>query len=335
MANEFHNLNLSCSPNDIVPRGADYTDSQYQTCLLTGSAPGSVVVSGDAYLDAAFDFHYDKIWFNLGIMAVQALVFLVVGVVATEFLHFAPGGTRRVWARTQRVKRMLQRQWYKQDDDEASAAADGSAFSLAPIFDDGGAETSSLEEADEDGDDRTEVEPIKGSTLLVSHQSDWPRLRTCNSPSFAEFACAIQWRNVCLWVDTAEDTRRLLDHVSGHIKPGRVCALMGASGAGKSTRECSFLTLSLYKAHQLMTCPRTVLNVLAGRKIGVVRGQILVDGVKPDEEFYRTTGFVEQFDLHGQWQSWLAFALKLISRAILRLQMTARRFVRRSSFLPS
>lgn len=168
LANEFHNLSLDCSPGDIVPRGAAYTDSTHQTCLLTGSTPGSLVVSGDAYLDASFDFHYDKIWYNLGIMAVQALVFLVVGVVATEFLHFAPGGTRRVWARTQRVKRMLQRQWYKQDDDEANAAAGGSAFSLAPIFDDGGADTSSLEEGDEDADDRTEVEPIKGSTLLVS-----------------------------------------------------------------------------------------------------------------------------------------------------------------------
>jgi len=47
----------------------------------------------------------------------------------------------------------------------------------------------------------------------------------------------LQWRNVCLWVDTSAETRRLLDHVSGYIKPGRVCALMGASGAGKSTRE--------------------------------------------------------------------------------------------------
>lgn len=36
-------------------------------------------------------------------------------------------------------------------------------------------------------------------------------------------------------------SRVLLDNISGTIKPGQVCAIMGASGAGKST----FLDLSL------------------------------------------------------------------------------------------
>lgn len=89
----------------------------------------------------------------------------------------------------------------------------------------------------------------------------------------------------------------MLDHVSGYIKPGRVCALMGASGAGKSTREFPSSSLA---AQRLISFSSAVLNVLAGRKIGVVRGTVLVDGQKPDEEFYRTTGFVEQFDLHGE-----------------------------------
>ncbi|KAM0793564.1 hypothetical protein ACM66B_001000 [Microbotryomycetes sp. NB124-2] len=240
LANEFHNLRLRCSLTDIVPRGPSYTDSDFQTCLLAGSRPGSLTVLGDDYLKASFDFHYDRIWFNLGIMAVQALAFLVIGVVATEFLHFAPGGSKRLWARTQRVKLRLARRWYKNEDEE-----DGSAFSLAPIVEDG-IDVGSLG----DDDDAAGASGAKGSTLM--------------------------WRNLCLWVDTPTDTRRLLDHVCGFIKPGRVCALMGASGAGKST----------------------LLNVLAGRKIGVVRGKILVDGVAPDDVFYRTTGFVEQFDLH-------------------------------------
>ncbi|KAK4057655.1 hypothetical protein OIO90_001303 [Microbotryomycetes sp. JL221] len=240
LANEFHNLRLECSATDIVPRGPSYNDSRFQTCLLAGSEPGSLEVLGDRYLEQSFDFHYDRIWFNLGIMAVQAFVFLIIGVVATEFLHFAPGGTKRLWARTQRVKLRLARRWYKNEDQE-----DGSAFSLAPIVEDG-IDVGSFA----DDDNETTLEGAKGSTLL--------------------------WRNLCLWVDTPTDTRRLLDHVCGYIKPGRVCALMGASGAGKST----------------------LLNVLAGRKIGVVRGKILVDGLAPDDVFYRTTGFVEQFDLH-------------------------------------
>jgi ATP-binding cassette subfamily G (WHITE) protein 2 (SNQ2) len=41
-----------------------------------------------------------------------------------------------------------------------------------------------------------------------------------------------------------------------------------------------------------------VLSVLAGRSDGVMKGTVLVDGRAPSEEFYRTTGLVDQFDLH-------------------------------------
>ncbi|SCV68567.1 BQ2448_688 [Microbotryum intermedium] len=243
LANEFHKLNLTCSPDDIVPYGPTYTHAQYQTCLLAGSTPGSLTVSGDAYLAISYDFHYSNIWRNLGIMAAQALVFLVIGVVATEFLHFAPGGTKRVWARTKRVMKRLEHanRWYKQrKSDEDDYGVD-----LVPM----------LEEYMDDNEEeliRNSQGVQDGSTLM--------------------------WKNVCLWVDIETGTRRLLDHVGGYIKPGRVCALMGASGAGKST----------------------LLNVLAGRTVGVVRGTILVDGIPPDEQFYRTTGFCEQFDLHDE-----------------------------------
>ncbi|SCZ90578.1 BZ3500_MvSof-1268-A1-R1_Chr1-3g02077 [Microbotryum saponariae] len=243
LANEFHNLNLSCSPDDIVPFGPTYTRPEYQTCLLAGSTPGSLTVSGDAYLAISYDFHYSHIWRNLGIMAAQAFVFLVIGVVATEFLHFASGGTKRVWARTKRVMKRLERanRWYKQrKSDEDDYGVD-----LVPMF-----------EEDMHDDEEELIRQSQG----------------------VQDGSTLMWKNVCLWVDTESDTRRLLDHVGGYIKPGRVCALMGASGAGKST----------------------LLNVLAGRTVGVVRGTILVDGIPPDEQFYRTTGFCEQFDLHDE-----------------------------------
>ena len=49
-----------------------------------------------------------------------------------------------------------------------------------------------------------------------------------------------------------------------------------------------------------------VLNVLAGRSVGVVRGNIRANGIAPDSEYYRNAGFVEQFDLHGELCSYLA-----------------------------
>ncbi|KAE8309870.1 ABC-2 type transporter-domain-containing protein [Aspergillus transmontanensis] len=85
------------------------------------------------------------------------------------------------------------------------------------------------------------------------------------------------WRNVCYDIPVKGGQRRLLDHVSGWVKPGTLTALMGVSGAGKTT----------------------LLDVLAKRvSIGVVTGDMLVDGKTLDNSFQRKTGYVQQQDLH-------------------------------------
>lgn len=43
------------------------------------------------------------------------------------------------------------------------------------------------------------------------------------------------WRNVVYDIPLKGGERRLLDHVSGWVKPGTLTALMGVSGAGKTT----------------------------------------------------------------------------------------------------
>ncbi|KAI9803300.1 MAG: hypothetical protein M1825_002091 [Sarcosagium campestre] len=87
------------------------------------------------------------------------------------------------------------------------------------------------------------------------------------------------WKNVCYDIKVKGGTRRLLDHVDGWVKPGTLTALMGASGAGKTT----------------------LLDVLASRvTMGVVTGDMLVDGRQRDGSFQRKTGYVQQQDLHLQ-----------------------------------
>jgi len=70
--------------------------------------------------------------------------------------------------------------------------------------------------------------------------------------------------------------RLILDNISGSIKSGQVMAIMGVSGAGKST----------------------FLDILARRnKRGEVSGRMLVNGREvTDEEFQKVTGFVDQED---------------------------------------
>jgi len=85
------------------------------------------------------------------------------------------------------------------------------------------------------------------------------------------------WRDVSYDIEIKGEPRKLLDHVSGWVKPGTLTALMGVSGAGKTT----------------------LLDVLAHRtSIGVVTGDMFVNGNSLDASFQRKTGYVQQQDLH-------------------------------------
>lgn len=85
------------------------------------------------------------------------------------------------------------------------------------------------------------------------------------------------WSNLEYTVPYGNGTKKILNGVNGYAKPGLMIALMGASGAGKTT----------------------LLNTLAQRqKVGVVSGEMLVDGRPLGPDFQRGTGFCEQMDLH-------------------------------------
>ncbi|KAG6841566.1 hypothetical protein C0991_009601 [Blastosporella zonata] len=85
------------------------------------------------------------------------------------------------------------------------------------------------------------------------------------------------WENLNYHVPGPNGPIRLLHDVFGYVRPGTLTALMGASGAGKTT----------------------CLDVLAQRKnIGVISGDVLVDGRPLDSDFARGTAYAEQMDVH-------------------------------------
>ncbi|KAF2455502.1 putative ABC transporter [Lineolata rhizophorae] len=92
----------------------------------------------------------------------------------------------------------------------------------------------------------------------------------------------LTWEDLCYDVPISGGQLRLLRNIYGYVQPGKLTCLMGASGAGKTT----------------------LLDVLASRKnIGVVSGDILVDGKPPGIAFQRGTSYAEQLDVHEPTQS--------------------------------
>ena len=118
----------------------------------------------------------------------------------------------------------------------------------------------------------TAKDPEKGS-------SDDELTREASVAAIQKQEAVFHWKDVCFDIKVKGGERRLLDHVDGWVRPGVMTALMGESGAGKTT----------------------LLDVLASRTtIGVVSGEMLVDGRLRDDSFQRKTGYVQQQDLHLQ-----------------------------------
>lgn len=92
----------------------------------------------------------------------------------------------------------------------------------------------------------------------------------------------LTWEGMNYDVPTPAGQLRLLNNIYGYVKPGQLTALMGASGAGKTT----------------------LLDVLASRKnIGVITGDVLVDGIPKGTAFQRSTSYAEQQDVHEPTQT--------------------------------
>ncbi|KAK4479170.1 hypothetical protein RD792_014681 [Penstemon davidsonii] len=99
---------------------------------------------------------------------------------------------------------------------------------------------------------------------------------------------SMTFSNICYYVDVplelkqqgiAEDKLQLLNKITGAFRPGVLTALVGVSGAGKTT----------------------LMDVLAGRKTGgIIEGDITISGhEKKQETFARISGYCEQNDVHS------------------------------------
>ncbi|KAK4145658.1 ATP-binding cassette transporter PDR5 [Dichotomopilus funicola] len=129
------------------------------------------------------------------------------------------------------------------------------------------------------GDAESGGTPVAGPVVKADngHVSDGHS--TDGAGMLQEQKSVFHWNNVCYEVKVKGETRQILNNVDGWVKPGTLTALMGVSGAGKTT----------------------LLDCLADRTaMGVITGEMLVDGRPRDTSFQRKTGYVQQQDLHLQ-----------------------------------
>lgn len=116
---------------------------------------------------------------------------------------------------------------------------------------------------------------MAGSNANIQSEKEAEDLKAMEKISKSE--SIFTWQDVEYTVPYQGGQRKLLNKVSGYAKPGVMVALMGASGAGKTT----------------------LLNTLAQRqRVGIISGEMKVDGRDLGVEFARGTGFCEQMDLH-------------------------------------
>ncbi|XP_044481156.1 pleiotropic drug resistance protein 1-like isoform X2 [Mangifera indica] len=102
-----------------------------------------------------------------------------------------------------------------------------------------------------------------------------------HSITFDEISYSVDMPKEMTFQGLVEDKLLLLNGLSGAFRPGVLTALMGVSGAGKTT----------------------LMDVLAGRKTGgYIEGTITISGYpKKQETFARISGYCEQNDIHSPY----------------------------------
>lgn len=128
------------------------------------------------------------------------------------------------------------------------------------------------------------VQDIEKTGHVESHKDFPPEKRNVSEFTDSEGDASMNagqtiftFRDISYFVHHMGHEKQLLHDVSGFVKPGKLVALMGSSGAGKTT----------------------LMDVLSQRKdSGRLEGHIRVNGQPQGISFQRETGYCEQNDVH-------------------------------------
>ncbi|KAI0479829.1 AtrD, ABC-transporter [Xylaria cf. heliscus] len=239
MLNEFSDKDFTCS--DMVPSGPAYgnvSDTEH-ICSVVGSLPGENFVRGARYLELQYDFVHSHLWRNLGILIAMTIAFCLIHLLAVEYIP----------AQRSKGEVLLFRRGHTTAtrtgfcDEETS-----NAITTLPVG---------------------PSEKVDKLTPKDTHSGIFDALQ--------KQTAIFHWDGICFDIKTKTGNKRILNEVDGWVKPGTLTALMGTTGAGKTS----------------------LLDALACRTtVGVISGAAYIDGKHRDDSFQRKTGYVQQNDIH-------------------------------------
>jgi ATP-binding cassette subfamily G (WHITE) protein 2 (SNQ2) len=196
MANEFYNLEMKCVPPNLVPQGPD-ARPQYQSCTLQGSEPGQTIVNGARYIEVAFGYTRSHLWRNFGILVAFWVFFVAMTVYGMEAAKpNAGGGAVTIFKRGQ-VPKQLEK---------------------------------SIESGGQTAEDEEKGKAGESVDAITSSSSDEELKREATTSGVAKNEIVFTFRNIDYLIPYEGNERRLLSDVQGFVRPGKLTALMGASG---------------------------------------------------------------------------------------------------------
>ncbi|KAI8960633.1 putative ABC multidrug transporter [Daldinia sp. FL1419] len=243
MINEYQNRQFPCTI--LVPSGLNYDQIglESKTCSATGSPPGQDTVQGTNYLWIKYGYVTSHLWRNLPILIAMMIFFCVVHLCAAEFIPAKRSRGEILLFR----RRHGRRHRIRSDVNEATEL-----YTFAQ-------------------DLATEKHPMS------SKEYKYPNGDADRSEAIQRQSAIFHWSHLNYDIKIQSGQRRILDDISGWVKPGTLTALMGVTGAGKTS----------------------LLDVLADRvSTGVATGEIYIDGALRDATFGRRIGYVQQEDIH-------------------------------------
>lgn len=197
MALEFHGRVFTCAQGSIIPSGAAYNDAAFQSCASKGVGPGQLGLDGDNYIATQFGFSYANVGRNFGILIIFIVVLLGINM------------------------------WLVENVDWADGSSAGLEFSKTA----GSQKKAKFGSADEEK--ASESTPAAS----VSRYADRSGRDSDASKGLQKSKSTFTWQDINYTIAQKGGEKKLLNGVSGYCKPGSLTALVGASGAGKSTRK--------------------------------------------------------------------------------------------------